>query len=262
MKKTFSLIAALIAVTLSSFAQSTLPQVVLCGNYDKVTGVPSDIYASWDIQPVGGSYVYVIYTQDKKIKDELSLRVEKKNYSGLYDTYATYSFNNDVKAGQNWAMYDMLFTEEGDYRINVVNKSNTTLASTNTSIFFVPEEEPYSTDDSYVDTYYYENSIITLGESVAEGGIMSGESTVFKLNNGTAKIAAMLEQDEPLLLSKVYVNVYMGEDEISAESYDIPSKDWNYINVYVTVNKPGSYYVDFYTQDDAFINTASFEVVE
>jgi hypothetical protein len=61
-------------------------------------------------------------------------------------------------------MYDMLFTEEGDYRLSVLNKSNSTLASTNTTIYFLPETSSSDADTSYVDTYYYENSFVSFGE--------------------------------------------------------------------------------------------------
>jgi hypothetical protein len=259
MKKILLILSACIAVLFSAKAQSTSPSVVLCTDYDKITGVSSGIYSSWDIKAVGGSYVYVVYSQDKKIKDELSLKIEKKNYSGLYDTYGTYNFGNDVKSGQTWAMYDMLFTEEGDYRLSVQNKSNNTLASTNTTIYFLPET---GSDTSYTDTYYYEKSFVSFGEHVSDDAIMSGESTVFKLENGSRKITAMLEQDENLLLSQLYVTVFLGEETISDDVYDIPSKEWNYVTVPLTVTKPGLYYVDFYTQDNVFINSGSFEVVE
>jgi hypothetical protein len=101
-----------------------------------------------------------------------------------------------------------------------------------------------------------------LAKSVDDGGIMSGESTAFTLENGTRKITAKLEQDEALLLTKLYVTVILGEETISDDVYDIPSKDWNYITVPITINKPGSYIVDFYSQDDAFINSGYFDVVE
>jgi len=263
MKKTLLILSAFVAVLFSAKAQSTSPAVVLCSDYDKITGAASGIYTSWDIKADGGGYIYVVYSQDKKIKDELTLKVEKKNYSGLYDTYNTYYIGNDVKSDQTWAMYDMHFTEEGDYRLSILNKSNSTLASTNTTIYFLPETDSNESDDTYIDdTYYYENSFVTFGESVDEGGVVNGETSIFNLENGTPKITAKLEQDDALLLTKLYVTVYLGEETISEDVYDIPSKDWNYITVPITVNKPGAYIVDFYSQDDVFINSGYFDVVE
>ncbi len=250
MKKLTLLLFALFAISIAQ-AQS----VVLCGDYDKTTGVPSEVFEAWDID-AAGSYVYTVYSQEKKIKDALTLRLEKKNYSGLYEVYGTFAMNNDVKSGLNWAMFDLLFSEEGDYRVNVLGKGDAVLASTNASIAFAPDAV---SDTGYVDTYYYENSVVTFAESVEEG-TMIGESTVFTLENGTCKFKAKLEQDEALLLTKLYVTVILGEETISDDAYDIPSTDWNYVTVPITVNKPGSYYVDFYTQDDVFMNSGSFEV--
>lgn len=254
MKKLKLLLFSLFTISIAQ-AQS----VVLCGDYDKVTGAPTGIYAAWDIE-AAGSYVYSVYSQDKKIKDALTLRLEKQNESGAYYFYGTYAFNNDVKSGQNWAMFDLLFTEEGEYKINVLGKSDEVLASTTASIAFTEAAEYDESDGDYTDTYYYENSVITFGESVDDGGIMNGESTVFSLVNDTREITAMLDQDEALLLTKLYVTVMLGEEVISDDAYDIPSTDWNYVTVPITVNKQGSYYVDFYTQDDVFINSGSFEV--
>ncbi len=251
MKKLTLLLSALFAISIAQ-AQS----VVLCGDYDKITGVASDVFTAWDISSTG-SYVYTVYSQDKKIKDALTLRLEKKNYSGSYEVYGTYAFNNDLKNGLNWEMFDLLFTEEGDYRVNVLGKGDAVLASTNASIAFA--ESDALTDSSEINTFYYENAVVTFGKSV-DNEILIGESTVFSLENGTRKISAKLEQDENLLLTKLYVTVTLGEEVISDDVYDIPSKDWNYVTVPITVTKPGSYSVDFYSQDDVFISNGSFEV--
>ena len=149
------------------------------------------------------------------------------------------------------------FTEEGKYRVNILGKGDAVLASTNTSIALA--ESDALTDSSEINTFYYENAVVTFGESV-EKEILIGESTVFSLENGTRKISAKLEQDEDLLLTKLYVTVTLGEEVISDDAYDIPSKDWNYVTVPITIDKAGSYYVEFYTQDDVFMNSGSFEV--
>ncbi len=250
MKKLTLLLFALFAISIAQ-AQS----VVLCGDYDKITGIASEVFEAWEIDATG-SNVYTVYSQEKKIKDALTLRLEKQNESGLYEVFGTYAFNNDVKSAQTWAMFDLFFTEEGNYRVNVLGKGDAVLASTNTSIAFAPDAV---SDTGYVDTYYYENAVVTFGESV-DKEILIGESTLFTLENGTRKISAKLEQDEPLLLTKVYVDLYLGEEVVVNDSYDIPSTDWNYVTVPITVDKPGSYYVEFYTQDDVFISTGSFEV--
>ena len=250
MKKLTLLLFALFAISIAQ-AQS----VVLCGDYDKITGIASEVFEAWEIDATG-SNVYTVYSQEKKIKDALTLRLEKQNESGLYEVFGTYAFNNDVKSAQTWAMFDLFFTEEGKYRVNILGKGDAVLASTNTSIALA---EAAVSDTGYVDTYYYENSVLAFGESV-DKEILIGESTVFTLENGTRKISAKLEQDEDLLLTKLYVTVTLGEEVISDDAYDIPSKDWNYVTVPITVDKAGSYYVEFYTQDDVFMNSGSFEV--
>jgi len=255
MKKIVYLLSLLLIAAFSVNAQT----VVMCGAYDKETGVTSDVFAQWDVNADGGGYVYTVYSQKKKIKGNLTLKVEKKNEYDSYALYGEFIFPSGIKV-TNWAVYDMLFTEEGNYKLSVMNKSKV-LATTETDIFFIVDDLA-SDDTSYVDETYYELSYLTFGESVDEEGTMTGESTVFSLTNGSLEVRGMVEMDDPMLLTKLYVDVTFGEEVILNDSYDVPSKDWGFIHFPVTVTKPGIYFVDLYTQDDVYITGSSFEVTE
>lgn len=260
MKKITLIISVLIATAFSLTAQTTLPSLVLCSDYDKLTGSPSGIYSNWDINTETGSYIYVIYTQEKSIKDELRLKVERKDESGYYIHSGLYYFTIDTKTGVNWAMYDLLFTQIGDYKLSVLGKSDKVLASTTTNIAAMPASSELGiTDSGETDTYYYENSVVRFGTSANQSDLV-GETDVFYLNNGVAKFTALLEQDEDLLLTKVYVDIYRGEEVILNTSYTVGDTKWNYITIPVEITEPGSYYMDFYNQNDVFINSGSFTV--
>lgn len=124
--------------------------------------------------------------------------------------------------------------------------------------------KPYDDGDEH-DTYYYEYSWISTGTGVDGEGYLLGEDTKFKLNNGTTEIFFMVEQDEPLLLSQLYYEIYSGDGEtygeqVIAETMDVASKDWNYTYFSVKFNTAGYYVIDMYNQHDVYINSAYFEI--
>jgi hypothetical protein len=280
MKKLAFLFLALIVVSSHVKAQSVTSNTIsLCTDYNHITGEPSGVYSIWEIPPVGGGFVYVVYQQSKPIKKALYVTLEKQDSYGNYQFYSKAFFNNDLKSGLNWSMYDMKFTEEGDYRISVFGKGKTALAITLTEINFVPETDYYEEEvlipeeasdvieeeevlDPEYDTYYYENSIVTFGTGI-EDGVLINESNEFKLKGKSMDLMIKVDMDEELRLSIIYVGLYVGEnydEEVSNESFTVADKTWNWINVPITVYKKGKYVVDLYNQNDVFVNSGYFEV--
>ena len=273
MKNSILLLFAVLSFSISSKAQSGSNgnKAELCADYDRTTGVPSGVGTAWDIASDGkGSNVYLIYTQAKTIKEDLSVYIDKKNSSGSYIAYGTYYFNNDTKTNpKKWAMYDVKFTEEGDYRISVVGKNADALAVTYADIAYMKNDDPSTANmkknkskSDIPDTYYYEDSKITFGESISNG-VLSTESTVFKLSGSSKEITAKIEQADDLKLTKAIVSIYTGDDykeKVSELSYTVDDKTWNWISVPIKFYKKGKYVVDVYSQDDIFINSGYFEV--
>lgn len=270
MKQLTLLFIAFVSFAISVNAQSETKRVVLCEDYNKTTGETIKEGKYWDIENDGeGSFVYLIYNQDKLIKNGLSLYIDKKNKAGSYIAYSTEEFNNDIGSGtKKWAMFDVNFKEEGEYRLTVIGKNAEALAVTYADIKYKKAIDP--SDDNKKkrdkiespDTYYYENSTVTFGESISNG-VLSGESTEFRLYGTKKEITAKVEQKEALKLTKVYVDIYTGEkydEEVSSIGYDVGDVTWDWISVPITFYKKGKYVVDFYTQDDVYINSAYFTV--
>lgn len=268
-----NLLLLLLTITTVSFkvdAQTaSIKKVELCADYDRVTGVPTGVGKYWDIANDGkGSNVYLIYTQDKIIREDLTLYIDKKNASGSYIAYSTHYFENDISSNaKKWAMYDINFKEEGDYRITVIGKNELSLAVTYADIKYMKVDANKANQQKLVkneapDTYYYENSSVYFGERIKDG-VLSGSDTVFKLYGSSKEIFAKVEQTDDLKLTKVYVDIYTGEDfkeKVSSIDYDIDDITWNWISVPIKFYKKGKYVVDFYTQDDVFINSGYFTV--
>lgn len=116
----------------------------------------------------------------------------------------------------------------------------------------------FSSAMSQVDKEYYENSYVQFGDTVDSEGFIVNEGTFFKLINGERKLYLKIEQDTPLKLSQLIVDVYTGKDYsefVNTYYFDIPGVDWTYTYFPITFNKAGKYAVDFYNQDDVFINS-------
>lgn len=255
------------AITLNAKSNSS-KTADLCADYDKTTGVPTGIGKYWDVIDDGlGSNVYLIYTQDKPIKDELNLFMDRKNANGAYVAYGTYYFNNDIRKDiKKWAMYDVNFTEEGDYRLTVTGKNAEALAVTYADIKFKKDKNDKtskSTDDSEkTDTYYYEDSKIMFGESIKDG-VLSGEASTFNLKGESKEIFAKIEQESALKFTRIYVDIYTGVDykeKVSSLDYIVDDPIWNWVSAPVKFYKKGKYVVDIYNQDDIFVNSGYFEV--
>jgi hypothetical protein len=265
MNKIVSLLSIFLIVALSMNAQTSVGgKVVLCDSYDDY-GTPTGIHSDWSIAPEGG-YVYILYTQDRYIGQELSLYIDKKNKSGNYVAFDTRYFKYDADNKKRFAVYDYEFKEEGDYKISVVINGTNTLATTYSNVAFtVPKEniENKKKAGNVVDTYYFEDSKITFGTAIDDKAVVSGEAGSFSLMNGKRDIVAKLQQDKDLNVTQVVVEVYGGVDykeKVYTQTYNIPSKTWNWIKVPLSFTKPGKYVVDMYNEDDVFINSGYVEI--
>lgn len=259
----------LLLFTFFSFSFAALAQngkVVMCEDYSKTDGTPTGINKNWDIEKEKGSYVYIIYSQDAIIKDKLMLYVDKKNDNGSYIAFDTQEFTYDPKIDRKkWAMFDYKFTESGDYRISVMGKGDDALALTYTNIGYMKESGDSKTEakDGETDTYYYEDSKITFGESVNDKAEMIGEASEFKLKSGKREIICLLQQDKALKCKEIVVSVYYGDnytEKVSEEKYSIGGLDWDWVKVPVNVTKVGKYVVDIYNENDTFVNSGYFEI--
>ena len=268
MKNLTLLLLAFFSFSLTLIAQNE--KIVLCEDYNKTDGTPTGINKNWDIEKGKGSYVYILYSQDNIIKDKLMLYVDKKNTNGSYIAFDTQEFTYDPKTDRKkWAMFDYKFNESGDYRISVMGKGEDALSLTYTNIDYMKDDKS-DKDKSEVkedasDTYYYENSKITFGESIDDKAVMVGQATEFKLKNGKRDFFCKLEQDKDLKCKEVSVTVYYGEgykEKVSDVSYTVGGLDWNWIKVPISVTKVGKYVVDIYNEKDTFIGSGYFEIIK
>jgi hypothetical protein len=249
----------------------TIGKVVLCVDYDRITGAPIDAYSAWDIPSDGkGGYIYMVYSQESIIKDPLTIYIDKKTTGEAYKSYSTIQMNNDVtSAAKNWAMYDLNFKEEGDFRISVIGKNQVPLGITYADIKFAPATaatENSGTTEAFdpdnIDTYYYEYSWIDFGTGIDEG-VLIDKSNEFNLKGREMEIMTLLENDEPLYLKEIVVSVYTGDDykeEVSTETFTVGDLEWTWISFPITVSKKGKYVVDVYSQDDIYVNSGYFEI--
>lgn len=250
---------------LSAAFRAEAQSIVLCESYD-AEGNASGIYTTWDIKADGG-FIYILYKQPNTL-----------NSSSLWYLYIDYDWDNTGKLtayetitltperGKNWIVYDYKFKDVGDYRAYIM-KDGVEQASVSFNIGWeegvTPPASGSTTTSGTIDTYYYENSSITFCSSVDANGDAVNPTTSYVLpSGGTVETIVLLDNAlKPLQTTLVYVDVYK---DGATEPYDTFSinvqTEWDYCWFKLNLAAPGSYYVDLYTADDIFINTATLTV--
>jgi len=245
-------ILLLLILTIGSLAIAQ-NSVVLCTSYTE-EGIAEGIYDQWNIKP-GGGYIYIMYKQEKTIKDALTLKIDSLNTAtGNYSNYATAEMAQPE--GKNWVIYDMLFTQPGKYSIKVLNGKKE-LAVTNAEVFLVDDSSnSVDTSDGGIDTYYYENSEIVFATDVTENLEPIGQSTEFSMGNDTTvRVVVIITNDKRFATDMFYVDIY-DSDENLYETFTINiDPEWDIVKFNQKFNKKGSFYVDIYNGNDIFINT-------
>lgn len=130
------------------------------------------------------------------------------------------------------------------------------------AVFSAKSQEPEAPFTSS-NPKYYSDVVVAFGQSIDSKGELSREAYTFSLVNEKIVITAKLELDKPFDVKQIRAEVFTGElsDElVSNTPYKIGSKEWTYLAVPIEIKKAGNYNVNFYTQDNVYITTSSFEV--
>ncbi len=266
-KHTLMAFMLMFAVAGRAHAQS----IVMCESYDE-KGAPSGIYTSWDIQADGG-FVYILYSQPATF-----------NTSSLWYLYIDYDWYNNgnlsayetisltPERGKNWIVYDYKFKDVGKYRAYVM-KDGVEQASVNFTINWAEGVTPPAgtttgattgTTTSGVDTYYYEDSFIQFCSSVNTDGTCNNPATSYVIPTGSSSVESTVLLDNNLKDFKtktIWVDIYKDGAEDPFDSFSVAVEEtWNFCWFKVSFSAPGTYYIDTYTADDIFINTASVVV--
>ncbi|QQR98211.1 MAG: hypothetical protein IPK18_01340 [Sphingobacteriales bacterium] len=248
-------VAVLSMISTLIFAQ----KVVLCEDYDKTTGVPSGVYASWNVKS-SGSYIYTIYTQSKPITKTLSVYIDKKSSSGSYVAYETHFIEESESKGRKWAMIDLKFSEAGDYKISISDGAGNELASTYAVISYIDDEDE-DNDDDEIDTYYYENSEISIAEDINKSTyeIINKTDEAYLSSIRGKEFYIIVENDKVFKTNLFYVGIYLGDDLLETLEIDV-EEGWDIAWTNYSFTKKGNYTIDVYNADDIYVNTTEFVV--
>lgn len=229
--------------------------------FDDKTGATTGIFDRWDIKKEDGSYVYIVYKQDKPIKEPLKLVIEKKDENqNIFKKYDTKFFENDVTSNNKFAMYDLLFIEEGKYKLTVFTKNGKFLAEQESNIAYEKEKSTTSTNSDITSDYYKDSDIKINNKSI----LSKSNSAVFYLNNDKIELTLKVTNDKAFKTTEVYVSVYKkkykngkedGEDFIDKFTFNSIDLTWDWISLPIEFKEKGDYILDVFTKDDVFINT-------
>lgn len=248
-----SAIFRLLPVLLFSTVGVTAQTLVTCEKVDS-SGTASAIYSIWDIKPTG-SYIYVHYKQPTVITaGSWTLQMERdSSLTGKYLVEKTVKLS--PRTGKNWYVYDYFFKRAGRYRATI-KYNGVAKAST---VFTVEVKE----EDGELDTYYYEDSELYFCKSVSEGQPV-GDTSVFSLKGAAAVPVTIYlsNANKPFRTKKLYVDIYLrGGDAAPVKSYELAvHAEWDYMSFVHRFDKPGTYDVDIYSEEDLFVNSGAVEI--
>jgi hypothetical protein len=126
------------------------------------------------------------------------------------------------------------------------------------AVFSATAQEPEATITAS-NPKYYSDVVVSFGQSINSKGELAGEAYTFSLVKGKIEITARLEMDKPFNVTQIRTEVF-ADELVSNTPYKIARKEWTYLAVPIELTKAGSYNVDFYTQDNVYITSSSFEV--
>lgn len=116
-------------------------------------------------------------------------------------------------------------------------------------------------DTSKIDTYYYEGSTIEF----AEGADMTkyepiNPNTEFQLKDGNVEVTTILRLDKPFKTKGLIVDIYDDNDDLyDSFNFDIDEK-WDFASFKMNFDVAGHYFIDIYSSDEVFINSAELDI--
>lgn len=252
-------------ILLSAAFRADAQSIVLCESYD-TKGTASGIYTSWDIKADGG-FIYILYNQQNILNTSSVwyLYIDYDWYkNGELTAYETISLTPE--RGKNWVVYDYKFKDVGKYRAYIM-KDGVEQASVNFEINYekgvTPPGGSSTVTSGEIDTYYYEGSFIQFCSSVDANGNAQNPTTSYILPYaGTIETVVLLDNNmKELKTNLITVDVYKDGATDPYDTFTINVQpEWDYCYFKLNLAAPGSYYVDLYTADDIFINTATLTV--
>lgn len=240
----------------NSFAQNKL---FLCTGYNE-DGRTEGTFENWTIQK-DGNFMYIFYQSATPINDTLFVTLERvfnRRDSNYYE-YDHYYLVPDVS--KKWAVNKYTFTQAGNYKIRVYDRTGNELAAPYTAE--IDMDEKAYIDMHFTDTWYYEQSSIFFYEK-AVGDSMIGKSNLFKYEAPQTKVMVYIDQSKTKTFktNHFFVSVYTADkcrEFINSYTYYV-KEDWHWTFVPLYFNKPGKYSVEIYNDDDVFINSAAVEI--
>lgn len=241
----------------SGVQTKTERSLVLCDSYDDY-GKPMGIATVWNIKKEGG-WIYILYNHGEKIKQSISLYVDKKNTTGKYEAYETKTFTYD--GTKNWSVFDFNFKEAGDYLVSAVYNGST-LASVNATVKYTDATTTTTTSSTTTktedkpDTWYYDKSNIYFAATADAAGNMTGEATTFTVPVAGKELKVVYKDDKACKTKKIVVDVYTGDnyDEFVETKEFVTTPAQKVITFSYFFKNEGKYKLSVYNDNDVFMN--------
>jgi len=230
-------ISALLVALLFSLPMLAQNKLYFCDDVTEA-GEPIGHATEWSISPTEGGYIYGLYTNNKKpIKDaQLGIKLERKNDMGAYELFDELTV--ETEAGKTWIFFELQFTEEGDYRVTMMDASGKNLAIENLTLAYSAESEVIEDiSDEHAKGYK-----LVLTDKLDAENMPVGAKKEFKLVNGKTTVVIHLMHKDGLKANRFTITpVKDGAKDMDA-GFDIEvGADWVFCFYEYEITQPGNY---------------------
>jgi hypothetical protein len=258
-----------IFIVLICFFQSTslfAQKIVFCTGVSE-SGVPAGVLTKLSIEGEGSS-VKIFYSQALAITDPVFIFLDKEK-DGVFEEYVTEK--KDPSAGKKWIAFDYKFTKPGNYRVKVMDKNISELASAYFTVTMFGAETSTTVETNIensdkVTSDYYASCNMFFCEKVENGNAVA-QSKSFAIPEEGRVVTMQIKQSKPLKTEKLIVDFWLKDSKNEYKEYVdtknyIIEKTWNQPSFKYTFTKPGEYKVMVYNGDQTHIVSGFVTIIK
>jgi len=224
-------------------------------------GEPVGHSNTWAIDPASASSsIYMLYTHNKKVipDEQLTVKVQVQGDEGKYMDFSEDLYN--IEKGSTYVLFELPFSEAGNYRVTVIDSKKKNLAVENIEIVLAEGTADVEGASTEISPEYAKGYKITFCDSITEEGAPLKEMKEFKRKKGEVKVSIYVSHPEGILFTECSVKITQASPKTAEIENVVLNPDPEYTAFYYdyTFKEAGTYTVALLSASGQILN---FETV-